>query len=452
MVNPSCLRSVPSLQNPSDLPVLQILVFLFSESPNYLNAQARKKLQVCEWLISATMPEFNQLRGIGWVRRLRPLDRSQCRAGLIFDDIAGDRAGRDREGRSQIHLSRTAAAGEVAVLRADHHLIGTRGDSRPRIDAGAATGFDHVRAGFLENIEIAFAYAVVAGFLRSKLDVKLHRIGYAFAVLKGVGEHGRVHIHVFVLAGGAGAAVGDFDGYGRVQIANIFSVARIAGRGDHGGDLRRIEFDHVRVLRIRIAVQAFDHGFGFLFIHAAALDQEVDRFFVGSDDAGEAADFGRHVGHGGAFVDAEFFDGLARVLHHLRQRLAAAHVIEAENLQDEIFRGDVLMLPAADNNLHRLRHFHTNVFRDPAVENIGGADAESHAANRADVGRVRVGANVQLPRQRIALEHDRMADAFGAFAVFQFSVELDSLPGGEILLLEFELHCQIEQAELFFLF
>jgi hypothetical protein len=68
------------------------------------------------------------------------------------------------------------------------------------------------------------------------------------------------------------------------------------------------------------------------------------------------------------------------------------------------------------------------------------------------VRRVRVGANIQLPGQRVAFEHDRVADAFRSLAVFQFAMQLDSLLGGEILLLEFELRRQIEQAELFFLF
>jgi hypothetical protein len=65
MVNPPYLRSAISPRTP-DLPVLQILIFLVSESPMYLNSHARKKLQVCEWLISATPPEFNQLQRIAW--------------------------------------------------------------------------------------------------------------------------------------------------------------------------------------------------------------------------------------------------------------------------------------------------------------------------------------------------------------------------------------------------
>src|ERR1700686_900997 len=40
----------------------------------------------------------------------------------------------------------------------------------PRLDAGSATRVDHMRSRSLENLEIAFSYAVVARLLRSKLD------------------------------------------------------------------------------------------------------------------------------------------------------------------------------------------------------------------------------------------------------------------------------------------
>src|SRR5579862_9592082 len=45
-----------------------------------------------------------------------------------------------------------------------------------------------------------------------------------------------------------------------------------------------------------------------------------------------------------------------------------------------------------------------------------------------------------------------MANPFRAFAIFQFAVQSDSLPGCEILLLELELGSKIEQANLLFLF
>ena len=83
-------------------------------------------------------------------------------------------------------------------------------------------------------------------------------------------------------------------------------------------------------------------------MHASALDQKLDYFLVWGDDSGEAPDFRCHVGHGGALVYAEFFDGFSGIFHNLGQSFAAAHVVEAENFQDEIFGGDVEMLFATD--------------------------------------------------------------------------------------------------------
>src|SRR6478672_2282781 len=45
-----------------------------------------------------------------------------------------------------------------------------------------------------------------------------------------------------------------------------------------------------------------------------------------------------------------------------------------------------------------------------------------------------------------------MADSFGTFAVRQFTVQLDSLFIGEILLLEFQLRGQVEQAQFLLFF
>ncbi len=94
----------------------------------------------------------------------------------------------------------------------------------------------------------------------------------------------------------------------------------------------------MRILRVRIAVQTFNHRLGLLAIHPTSFGQEVDRFLIRSNNTSEPADLSRHVGHGGALVHAEFFDGLPRILHHFRERLAAAHVVEAQNLKDEVLR------------------------------------------------------------------------------------------------------------------
>src|SRR5579863_4123619 len=82
------------------------------------------------------------------------LGTHQFLARLILHDVACDRARGDRQRRSQIHLPRSAASGEVPVLRADYNLFGTGRDSWTGVDASPTTGFDDMRSGFLKNIQI----------------------------------------------------------------------------------------------------------------------------------------------------------------------------------------------------------------------------------------------------------------------------------------------------------
>src|ERR1039457_7185985 len=85
-----------------------------------------------------------------------------CVQWLVLDNISRHSARRYSQWRRQVHLPRPAASGKISVLRADHHLIGTRRYSRPRIDARAATRLDHARASLLEDFEIAAALRVFA--------------------------------------------------------------------------------------------------------------------------------------------------------------------------------------------------------------------------------------------------------------------------------------------------
>src|SRR5258708_32228146 len=87
------------------------------------------------------------------------------RAVLIFHDISGHRAGRHRIRTGQIHQAGAAASGEVAVLRADDHLIGSGGNSRTGIDAGTAAWLHHPGPGPDENIQITLLDAVFPSLL-----------------------------------------------------------------------------------------------------------------------------------------------------------------------------------------------------------------------------------------------------------------------------------------------
>lgn len=55
------------------------------------------------------------------------------------------------------------------------------------------------------DLEVAFAHAVFARLLRSKLDVELHRISNPFALGQRIGQHAGIHVHIFVLARRAGS-------------------------------------------------------------------------------------------------------------------------------------------------------------------------------------------------------------------------------------------------------
>src|SRR5271157_5026736 len=92
---------------------------------------------------------------------------------FALHNVTRDRAGCHRQRTRQIHLPWTTAPGEIAVLRADHDLVGPRRNSRPSVDTGAATWLDHRCASLAEDVEIPFAHAVLARLLRTELKVKL---------------------------------------------------------------------------------------------------------------------------------------------------------------------------------------------------------------------------------------------------------------------------------------
>src|SRR6266566_4971836 len=174
-------------------------------------------------------------------------------AGLIFHDVACNRARRHGQRAGKIHLSRAAAAWEVTVLGADYDLIWPRRNSGSSINASAAAWLNHKRAGVLENIDIALAYTVIARFLRSKLDIELHRVRDAFALTQGVGQHAGIHVHIFIFSSSARTAISNLDWHWGIQVANVLSISRVARRCDHRRDLGGIEFNNLGVLHALVA-------------------------------------------------------------------------------------------------------------------------------------------------------------------------------------------------------
>src|SRR5271169_1915487 len=90
---------------------------------------------------------------------------------LVLHNVAGNCAGRHRQRTRQVHKPWAAASGEVPVLRADNHLVGTRGYTWTCVYACAATGFDDMRSRLLKDFQIALAHAVLACLLRAELNI-----------------------------------------------------------------------------------------------------------------------------------------------------------------------------------------------------------------------------------------------------------------------------------------
>src|SRR5438552_13557581 len=190
------------------------------------------------------------------------MDSLPCRhrlsllAGLVFHDVACHCARRHCQRAGEIHLSRPTAAWEVTILCADYDLIWPRRNSGSSINASAAAWLNNMRPGVLENIDIALAYTVITSLLRAELDIKLYRISHAFALPQGVGQYACVHIHIFIFPGSARSTISDLHRHGRIQLADVLSVARIAARRHHGRDLGSVEFNNLGVLHALVAVYA----------------------------------------------------------------------------------------------------------------------------------------------------------------------------------------------------
>ena len=72
------------------------------------------------------------------------------------------------------------------------------------------------------------------------------------------------------------------------------------------------------------------------------------------------------------------------VFHEVRP-IAAADVVHCQQLEDVILGCGIGTPFSADDHLYRFGNFDANVFRNPGIEDVGSADAEGDATNRANV-------------------------------------------------------------------
>src|SRR5882724_221695 len=120
--------------------------------------------------------------------------------GVIFNNLSCDRGSRNSQRRSQVHLTRSASSGKIAIDRADRDLFFQGADPRSGIDAGATTWLDNLRADLFEYIQIAFVQTVFAGFLRAKLDETVNVRVNVFPLFQSLAKDPGVHIHILFFA------------------------------------------------------------------------------------------------------------------------------------------------------------------------------------------------------------------------------------------------------------
>src|SRR5215213_9797595 len=89
-----------------------------------------------------------------------------------LDDAAGDGRGGDDVGAGEVESPWSAAAWEVAVLRADGDGLGRGRSARPGVDARAAARVNQLGPGALENLYVALAARVLLDLLRAELQVE----------------------------------------------------------------------------------------------------------------------------------------------------------------------------------------------------------------------------------------------------------------------------------------
>src|ERR1700749_1816836 len=267
--------------------------------------------------------------------------------------------------------------------------------------------------------------------------------GDALALLDRALQDCRVHVHVCHLAARARAAVGDVDFDGLAQVGDGDAVSRVARTRDHRPNLRQVYLEARGVLRVFVAPE---EPAAYLFGVEPARAREIfERYFVGLDDACEAARLDGHVRQGRALVNRPTFQAVARELQDLPDAFALLHVLGREYDEHHVLRRHVRTLLALQDEAHDLGDFDANVLRVPGVRHVGRADAEGEAAEHARHAGVRVCADDELTRKRDVLPDRVVTDGFGP-ALFGPPVEGYPLPVRETLLRGREPVGAVEQA------
>src|SRR4030088_3265178 len=139
----------------------------------------------------------------------------------------------------------------------------------PRVDTSTARRFEKRRTDLLEQLEVAPLLAVAFHILRPALDVEPHPRRDARPSLCRFRQHPGVHVHVFLLARGARAGVGDVHPDLPRRGVDGLTIPGIAGKGYHRPDGRGVDLDDLAVLGAGVARQPGTQPLGLAPRHAA---------------------------------------------------------------------------------------------------------------------------------------------------------------------------------------
>src|SRR5579864_6247102 len=89
---------------------------------------------------------------------------------LEAHDAARDRTGRNGRRAREPHLARPGTPREVAIDGTDRYLIRALRNTRPGVDACTATRFNQLDSCSLEDLQHAFAHAVLTHVLTTELQ------------------------------------------------------------------------------------------------------------------------------------------------------------------------------------------------------------------------------------------------------------------------------------------
>src|SRR5690606_3395141 len=122
---------------------------------------------------------------------------------------------------------------------------------------------------------------------------------------------------------------------------------------------------------------------------------------VRSDDARARTAFDAHVADRQAPFDAHVLEYLAAVFDHVAGPAGGAD--RADDVEDQVFRGDAGAKLTLDTHFHRLRRPHQQGLRGENVLDLTGADAERQRADTAVGGGVAIAADDRGARETESL-------------------------------------------------